>query len=140
MICKRKYRATSNICLQLLKLILEDPTVQSGWGSAHLDAEVLLVSLCSELSKLQVHFWHIINSLIVHWVLGLFTVVKSKKGPAITYSASYSTDSCPLAFSYCFSLYRTICHSDKIGDARYSDIHWYLIGESLGTLHQLSLF
>ena len=37
------------------------------------------------------------NRLIVYLVLYNFTVVNFKKGPAITYSASYSLGSCPLA-------------------------------------------
>ena len=62
-------------------------------------------------TELLLFMFHVSN---VYWVLVIFTIVNSKKGPAITYSASYSMDSCPLAFSYCFSLHLIACYLDKM--------------------------
>ena len=44
--------------------------------------------------KAKVKFFKVVN---VYWVLFIFTNVNLKKGPAMTFSASYSMGSCPLA-------------------------------------------
>ena len=56
--------------------------------------------------RLNTGFWILDQFFLIelfYWVLNIFTSVKSKRRPAITSSASYSTSSCPFAFSYCFT-------------------------------------